>query len=82
MTGDWRHSSKCRDEDPELFFATAVSIHTRRVQDRAKAVCATCPVVANCLEWAMSQTSVQGIWGGTDEDQRKTLRRRAQRAAS
>jgi WhiB family redox-sensing transcriptional regulator len=41
----------------------------------AKAVCATCPVVAECLEHALSAPEKFGIWGGLSETQRRSLRR-------
>jgi len=54
--------------------------------ERAKAVCAACPVVAECLDDAMQRGERYGIWGGLDPDERQSLRRnklrRAHRAVS
>jgi WhiB family redox-sensing transcriptional regulator len=42
---------------------------------RAKAVCARCPVAADCLAYA-EKTHVQfGIWGGLTENDRRKLRK-------
>lgn len=41
----------------------------------AKAVCATCPARAACLDWAIT-TRQLGIWGGATERERERIRRR------
>jgi WhiB family redox-sensing transcriptional regulator len=46
---------------------------------RAKAVCAACPVQIECLTFALETHQAYGIWGGCDEDERRTLRRQQQR---
>lgn len=43
---------------------------------RAKAVCATCPVIDECLNFAIVHNERLGIWGGTHEKERRPLRRR------
>jgi WhiB family redox-sensing transcriptional regulator len=42
----------------------------------ALALCATCPVRAQCLEYALRNKETHGIWGGTTADQRRRMRRR------
>lgn len=44
------------------------------VVDRAKKVCATCPVAATCLEYAV-EAREPGVWGGTTGAERRELRR-------
>src|SRR5579875_159663 len=42
----------------------------------AVAVCGTCPVVGECLEWAMAQGStLAGVWGGLTPRGRQRARR-------
>jgi WhiB family redox-sensing transcriptional regulator len=41
----------------------------------AKATCATCNVSVECLDYAMRNQIKFGIWGGTSELERRTLRR-------
>lgn len=79
---DWRHRAVCRDEDPELFFATGTSGPALRQIAGAKTVCWRCPVVAECLTWAMAPETWQdaGVWGGMSEDERRALKRRNARA--
>jgi WhiB family redox-sensing transcriptional regulator len=36
----------------------------------------TCPVAEPCLEYALETNQRAGIWGGTTEEERKSLRRK------
>ena len=50
--------------------------------ERAKAVCATCPVQTRCLQHALEHREHHGIWGGTTEaERRRIIRRRRRRTA-
>jgi hypothetical protein len=50
--------------------------------ERAKAVCAACPVQTRCLQHALEHREHHGIWGGTTEaERRRIIRRRRRRAA-
>jgi WhiB family redox-sensing transcriptional regulator len=40
---------------------------------RAKAICATCSVKKDCLEYAITIREQHGIWGGLNEVERKQL---------
>jgi WhiB family redox-sensing transcriptional regulator len=55
----------------------------KRARDRqAAAVCAGCPVRAECLDYAISVPEKYGTWGGLNEDLRaKERNRRMKRAA-
>lgn len=57
-------------EDPELFFQ-----HEGDDHEPAKAVCRACPLVRDCLAYALPR-DVKGVWGATTTDERKALRRR------
>jgi len=37
--------------------------------------CGTCPVQQQCLDFALKTRQEFGIWGGTTEDERRTLNR-------
>lgn len=43
---------------------------------RAKEICATCPVAAECLTWAIETNQSEGIWGGHTPKERRSIRRR------
>lgn len=41
----------------------------------AKAICAGCPVLEPCREWALSQgATLDGVWGGLSRAERLDLR--------
>jgi WhiB family redox-sensing transcriptional regulator len=71
-TGLWRFSAACAGEDPDLFFPSGRSAGARRQTAHAKAICAGCPVQAECLEWAQATEQPYGVWGGLDEQERAT----------
>lgn len=73
---DWRHDAACRDEDPELFFPVSELGPGARQAAEAKAVCARCPVRAQCLDHAVDHGLDFGIFGGTTESERRELLRR------
>jgi WhiB family transcriptional regulator, redox-sensing transcriptional regulator len=73
----WRDRAACRDVDvdAELFFPTAEAGPARDAQvAAAKAVCARCPVRAECLTEALLRIP-HGIAGGLTEHERRRLRR-------
>jgi len=77
----WRESAACRDAETELFFPISKVGPAVAETSRAKEICAGCPVRQACLTYALATNQVYGIWGGYDEDERRVLRRRQQRAA-
>lgn len=77
---DWRHEAACRDEDPELFFPIGNTGPALLQIEEAKAVCRRCPVIDECLAWAIEAGQDSGVWGGLSEDERRALKRRNQRA--
>ena len=76
---DWRHRAICRDEDPELFFPVGTSGPALLQIAEAKSVCRRCPVVSECLTWALESGQDAGVWGGMSEDERRALKRRSAR---
>lgn len=47
---------------------------------RAVAICATCPVVAECLRYALDHGEQGGVWGGKSVGQRQRITRLRERA--
>lgn len=76
---DWRQKAACLDEDPELFFPIGTTGPALEQVERAKQICRRCPVIEQCLEWALETNQDAGVWGGLSEDERRTLRRSRQR---
>lgn len=77
---EWWRRAACAHEDPELFFPVGTaSARTVQQEYEAKAVCARCPVIHACREWAMATGQTHGVWGGTSEQERATALRKARR---
>jgi len=64
-------SQLCAQTDPEIFFPHPSD---RAGIAAAKEICNQCPFIELCLKYALSEPSIQGIWGGTTQRQRETLR--------
>jgi WhiB family redox-sensing transcriptional regulator len=76
LLSDFRERAACRDVDPELFFPVGHSGPAQRQIAAAKAVCRRCPVIDDCLAWALDARHEEGVWGGQDMAERNALRRR------
>jgi WhiB family transcriptional regulator, redox-sensing transcriptional regulator len=64
----WRHRAACNDVDPGLFFPPDGGS-----AQPAKAICAGCPVKAECLEYALVSGQRFGVWAGLDERERQGM---------
>jgi hypothetical protein len=47
--------------------------YLKSVNEEAKAVCRTCPVIEKCLDYALSAREAEGVWGGTTQQERELL---------
>jgi WhiB family redox-sensing transcriptional regulator len=56
--------------DPDELFVQGAA------QNRAKVVCATCPVRTECLADALDNRVEYGVWGGMTERERRALLRK------
>jgi len=75
----WREHAACRDLDTNLFFPPGDGPGSVEHIERAKAVCAECPVRDECLSFALTTRQDSGIWGGMTEEERRRHRRRLAR---
>ena len=69
----------CSTADPELFFPISSSGPAVYQAKRAKAICARCEIRQACLDYAIDAGTIQGVWGGTTERERRLLRQRGHR---
>jgi WhiB family transcriptional regulator, redox-sensing transcriptional regulator len=69
-TTDWTTRAACRGTDPDELFVQGAA------QNRAKAVCFSCPVRSECLADALDNRVEFGVWGGLTERERRALLRR------
>jgi WhiB family redox-sensing transcriptional regulator len=74
LVADWRNRAACADYPNSLFFPSSDAAQAQ--VEKAKAVCAVCEVAEECLEYAFETNQRAGIWGGTSEEERKSLRRK------
>ena len=65
----WVADAVCASADPEEWFPEK-GANSRK----AKNICRTCPVIDECLQFALDNNE-KGIWGGTSTRERATLRR-------
>ncbi|MER7167247.1 WhiB family transcriptional regulator [Micromonospora sp. NPDC000207] len=72
----WRDRGVCRDDDPELHFPIGTSGPALLQTEQAKANCRRCPVIDQCLQWALGSNTEYGVWGGMTEDERRAVKRR------
>lgn len=75
VPGNWVDYAACAEVDGDVFFPdTNETAHGYR---EAKAICASCPVAAQCLQYAIDNNVRHGTWGGTSPAERGRLRRAA-----
>ena len=66
--------------DPEVFYPE--DPRDQVALQRARRICAECPVWSECREYAIRREEGYGIWGGMNYDQRERERRRCEPVAS
>lgn len=79
---EWQVFAHCRGSDPDVFFhpESERGPSRRRREQRAKAVCADCPVQRECLAWALRVREPYGVWGGLSTSEREDLIRSVRRS--
>ena len=66
---DWAKDAACRGMDTNLFYAN----HGKKYA-KVRLICESCPVFAQCLDWALTSES-EGMWAGTTELERVVMRK-------
>lgn len=74
---DWWDSAACLGANPDLFFAHDGGHEART----AKAICAACPVRAECLDDAIDNREAFGVRGGMSPKERRVEARRRRQAS-
>ena len=84
----WMERAACKSADPRLFFPTHLleDSHADSCSyKKARAICKTCPVINDCLTYALvtfpHHEDDHGMWGGTSPRERRKIKkeRRLQR---
>jgi WhiB family redox-sensing transcriptional regulator len=76
MDTEWMGRGNCREADPSVFFPSDGA-----GVEAARNLCATCPVQAVCLEYALRNRIDHGVWGGASERERRRILARRRLAA-
>ncbi|MBV9314674.1 MAG: WhiB family transcriptional regulator [Pseudonocardia sp.] len=71
----WQRYGSCRGMDSAVFFHPDGERNPSRAQRtaRAKQVCARCPVIEPCREFALRTRQPFGVWGGLAESELRAL---------
>lgn len=70
LVPSWVTDGLCGQTDPDVFHPG------KGCSNRAaKAVCARCPVLDSCRDYALTHPDVDGIWGATTRLERQRIRR-------
>lgn len=70
----WQDDAECAEISPDFFFPDdeATNAHTYTA---ARTVCARCPVIRECLQYALTEEINHGMFGGLTPTQRLRLLR-------
>lgn len=71
----WQRLGSCRGMDSGTFFHPDGERNPSRARrtERAKQVCAGCPVIVPCREFALRTQEPFGVWGGLAESERRAI---------
>lgn len=75
----WRTQAACIGHS-DMFFPEVG--HGRDKAREAKAMCATCPVIDQCRDYALRTAPIHGIWAGMSYRELRADRMKRRRAAS
>ena len=75
-TWDWQLRAACREMDVSAFYHSdnERGASRRKRTAAAKRVCESCPVILDCLQWALDIDEPHGIWGGKTTVERNLMR--------
>lgn len=88
---DWYDEARCMGKPIMVFYGEEEDQQERGSHrpyllpsevEQAKNVCGSCPVRAQCLEYALDNDERYGIWGGMTSKERRKLTRQNQYMAS
>jgi WhiB family redox-sensing transcriptional regulator len=65
----WMEDAYCRDAEPESFYSENEQFQRKLVEQ----YCKKCPVMNQCLEYALAREDRFGVWGGTTGRQRREI---------
>lgn len=80
----WSENAACSTVSADLFFdRDGETREEREIREHAaKEVCATCPALDVCLDFALHRPGLHGLWGGMNGRERAAERRRRARSVA
>lgn len=60
----WQAQAACRNSHPDVFY-------NPKHEARAKVICARCPVLKVCRDFAIREMEPEGVWGGMNLAERE-----------
>jgi WhiB family redox-sensing transcriptional regulator len=70
---NWFTKAACLGQDTELFYPIPGTKGAVKQAEEVKAFCRICDVKNECLEYAIKNEEVFGIWGGTTPKERSKI---------
>lgn len=74
----WTDAALCAQVDTDLWFPEKQK--GAAATKEAKAVCRRCPVVDECLNYALRRGESHGVWGGHSSKERQRMKRGLRRS--
>ena len=74
ITINWLDQAACLGKGSDLFFTDPTSHENKKVISKAKTFCKSCPVVAECLQYAINNDERFGVWGSFSAKERSTIK--------
>ena len=84
LVAEWGARAACRGVDAAVFFSPDKERGPDRARREAEAkrLCASCPALAPCRDYAPAAPEPYGTWGGMSETERRRYGRLQRRAES
>ncbi|MDQ1698326.1 MAG: WhiB family transcriptional regulator, redox-sensing transcriptional regulator [Frankiaceae bacterium] len=70
---EWSSRAACLSAEPEVFFPVGTGGVALDEVSAAKRICAVCAVQPECRDYALRTRQPFGVWGGLDEDERRSV---------
>lgn len=75
---DWTDQALCKGLGPTKFFAPEQErqpYNPETYYDEARSYCERCPVIEDCVQFAIGHYIAHGLWGGASPRQRRLISR-------
>lgn len=73
----WMDHGACKGKNQAIFFPQRQrgerAARTTTVDEIAKDICSSCPVIDECLNWALTRPEMTGTWGGMTDIERRVI---------